>query len=301
MLLPRGRTAHSRFKIPIEISETSICSIRRGTMLADVIQKTSLIIWDEAPMTHRRCFEALDRTLRYLLSEEEPANAIRPFGGKVVVLGGDFRQILPVVQKGSKTTIIDASITNSILWPHITLLSRNDLMQIDKDELDRFAKWVLDIGNGTIPATVKNDESEPSWVQIPDDLLIKTDGEKIPALINEVFPDLLNNHRNPEYLSCRAIVCPNNATVDDINSYVVNMIPGKEKEYFSCDTICKSCEHIQDYDLLYPTEFLNSINVNNFPNHRLVLKKGVTVMLLRNLNQSMGLCNGTRLLVDVLG
>lgn len=278
-------------------------------MLADVIQKTSLIIWDEAPMTHRRCFEALDRTLRYLLSEEEPANAIRPFGGKVVVLGGDFRQILPVVQKGSKTTIIDASITNSILWPHITLLSlktnmqllRNDLMQIDKDELDRFAKWVLDISNGTVPTTVKNNESEPSWVQIPDDLLIKTDGEKIPALINEVFPDLLNNHRNPEYLSCRAIVCPNNATVDDINSYVVNMIPGKEKEYFSCDTICKSCEHIQDYDLLYPTEFLNSINVNNFPNHRLVLKKGVTVMLLRNLNQSMGLCNGTRLLVDVLG
>lgn len=99
-------------------------------MLADVIQKTSLIIWDEAPMTHRRCFEALDRTLRYLLSEEEPANAIRPFGGKVVVLGGDFRQILPVIQKGSKTTIIDASITNSILWPHITLLSLKTNMQL---------------------------------------------------------------------------------------------------------------------------------------------------------------------------
>jgi hypothetical protein len=56
-----------------------------------------------------------------------------------------------------------------------------------------------------------------------------------------------------------------------------------------------------DFDVLYPTEFLNSINVNNFPIHKLVLKRGVIVMLLRNLNQTMGLCNGTRLLVTRLG
>jgi hypothetical protein len=79
------------------------------------------------------------------------------------------------------------------------------------------------------------------------------------------------------------------------------MIPTEPKEYLSCDTISKSCDHMPDFDILYPPEFLNSINVNNFPAHRLVLKKGVTVMLLRNLNQSMGLCNGTRLLVVSLG
>lgn len=50
-----------------------------------------------------------------------------------------------------------------------------------------------------------------------------------------------------------------------------------------------------------PPEFLNSINVTNFPTHNLVLKEGVVVMLLRNLNQSVGLCNGTRLLVACLG
>jgi ATP-dependent DNA helicase PIF1 len=53
--------------------------------------------------------------------------------------------------------------------------------------------------------------------------------------------------------------------------------------------------------VLYPTEFLNSISANSFPNHKLVLKKGVIVMLLRNLNQTMGLCNGTRLLVTEHG
>jgi ATP-dependent DNA helicase PIF1 len=70
-------------------------------MLAELIQVSSLIVWDEVPMTHRHCFEALDRTMHDTLSEDEPANAIIPFGGKVVVLGGIFHQILPVVRKGS--------------------------------------------------------------------------------------------------------------------------------------------------------------------------------------------------------
>jgi ATP-dependent DNA helicase PIF1 len=54
-------------------------------------------------------------------------------------------------------------------------------------------------------------------------------------------------------------------------------------------------------DLLYPIEFLNSIDGNNFPQHKLLLKKGVPIMLLRNLNQSEGLCNGTRLIITALG
>ena len=101
LLLPKGRTAHSRFKIPFDITDASTCSVKRGTMLAELLQVTALIIWDEAPMTHRRCFEALDTTMRDILSEHNPANAILPFGGKPIVLGGDFRQILPVLRKGS--------------------------------------------------------------------------------------------------------------------------------------------------------------------------------------------------------
>lgn len=309
LLLPRGRTAHSRFKIPIEINENSICTIKRGTMLAELIEKTSLIIWDEAPMTHRRCFEALDRTLRDLLSEHTPSNSIVPFGGKVVVLGGDFRQILPVIRKGSRASIVDASITNSPLWHHVVLLRLTvnmRLLQGDIDEkhhenLKNFSDWVLALGDGRLPAARMADECEPTWVDIPDDLLIKTSGDKIKAIIDEVFPDFLNCYTDHSYLATRAIVCPNNSTVDHINDCVVAMIPTEPKEYLSCDTISKSCEHMPDFDMLYPTEFLNSISVNNFPTHRLVLKKGVTIMLLRNLNQSMGLCNGTRLLVVSLG
>jgi len=71
LLLPNGRTAHSRFRIPIDLDELSICDIKRGTKLADLIVKTDLIIWDEALMTNRQCFEALDRSLRDILSEKQ--------------------------------------------------------------------------------------------------------------------------------------------------------------------------------------------------------------------------------------
>lgn len=309
LLLPRGRTAHSRFKIPFDLNDATTCSVKRGTMLAELIQVAALIIWDEAPMTHRRCFEALDTTMRDILSEHDPAKSIVPFGGKPVVLGGDFRQILPVVRKGSRSAIVGASITNSRLWQHVVLLRLHTNMRLlnpsleesERDELERFSNWVLAIGDGTAPAERKGDEREASWVTIPDDLLIHTDGDKIAAIVSEVYPDFLMNHNNPEYLASRAIVCPNNITVDEINDFIVSLIPGDSVHYLSCDTISKSSEHIPDFDVLYPTEFLNSINVNNFPCHKLVLKKGVIVMLLRNLNQNMGLCNGTRLLVTELG
>jgi hypothetical protein len=308
LLLPKGRTAHSRFKIPFDLNETGICNVKRGTMLAKLIKVSTLIIWDEAPMTHRHYFEALDRTLRDILSEGKPANAIIPFGGKLV-LGGDFHQILPVVRKGSRSIVVNASVTSSKLWQHVSVLKLCVNMRLHDPSLDatqgakieQFADWFLSIGDGMIPAKRKGEEHEPSWIAIPDDLLIHTDGNKTAALVAEIFPDFIMNYNSPEYLATRAIICPNNQDVDAINDYIVNLVPGDNVQYPSCDTISKSSEHIPDFDVLYPTEFLNSINANSFPNHRPVLKKGVIVMLLRNLNQTMGLCNGTRLLVTELG
>ena len=156
----------------------------------------------------------------------------------------------------------------------------------ERGELEQFSNWVLAIGDGTVPAERKGEECEASWVTIPDDLLIHTDGDKIIALVSEVYLNLLENYKVSEYLALRAIVCPNNQTVDEINEYIVSMLPGDSVDYLSCDTISKSSEHIPDFDVLYPTEFLNSIDASNFPCHRIVLKKGVIVMLLRNLNQT---------------
>jgi hypothetical protein len=67
-----------------------MCHIKRGTFLADLILEFSLIIWDEAPMTHRHCFESLDRSMCDILGQVNTSNFDRIFGGKIVLLGGDF-------------------------------------------------------------------------------------------------------------------------------------------------------------------------------------------------------------------
>ncbi|XP_074358165.1 uncharacterized protein LOC141697602 [Apium graveolens] len=116
LLLPNGRTTHSRFRIPLDVAVESTCEIKHGTQLAELLQKTSFIIWDEAPMTHRHCFEALDKSLRDILSTRYEDSRSKPFGGLIVVCGGDFRQILPVIPQGERADIIDASLNSSYFW-----------------------------------------------------------------------------------------------------------------------------------------------------------------------------------------
>lgn len=100
LLLPSRRTAHSRFKIPIDITNKSLGYIKKNTQLARLLSETTLITWDEAPMNDRKCFEALNKTLKDILDEPN-----LPFGGKSILLGGDFRQTLPIKPKGKKNGI----------------------------------------------------------------------------------------------------------------------------------------------------------------------------------------------------
>ena len=61
--LPGGRTSYFRFKIPLDITESSTCNIMHNSQLAELLTKTDLIIWDEVPMQHKYCFEAISRSL----------------------------------------------------------------------------------------------------------------------------------------------------------------------------------------------------------------------------------------------
>ncbi|XP_022841953.1 uncharacterized protein LOC111365646 [Olea europaea var. sylvestris] len=114
-LLPAGRTGHSRFKIPFQVSSDMRYSVSKQSSLGQLLQMTKLIVWDEAPMINRCAFEVLDKILKDITECE------LPFGGKVVVFGGDFRQVLPVVQRGTKDDIMKASLVffqiyNNILY-----------------------------------------------------------------------------------------------------------------------------------------------------------------------------------------
>ncbi|CAB4416163.1 unnamed protein product [Rhizophagus irregularis] len=94
----------------INLHEDSTCSVTHGSDLASLLKVARLIIWDEAPMTHRYAFEAVDRTLRDLMKTVDHLLEEKPFGGKVVVFERDFRQILPVVIKGTREEIVGASL-----------------------------------------------------------------------------------------------------------------------------------------------------------------------------------------------
>jgi len=90
LLLLGSKTAHSTFKIPIDLHDESTCNITQQMKVAELVRKADLIIWDEASMMHRRTFEAVDRTLRDLMQLDDTEVTKKIFGGKTVVLGGDF-------------------------------------------------------------------------------------------------------------------------------------------------------------------------------------------------------------------
>jgi ATP-dependent DNA helicase PIF1 len=112
--------------------------------------------------------------------------------------------------------------------------------------------------------------------------------------------NFLERYSDHNYLKERAILTPTNEVAELVNEYVLTMVPGEEREYLSCDSTGTSADGVRNIDVFYPVEVLNTIKVNNFPYHKLVLKKGVPIMLLRNISQSTGLCNGTRLVVTRL-
>ncbi|KAF5822849.1 putative DNA helicase [Helianthus annuus] len=305
LLLSRGRTAHSRFHIPINLNEDSVCHIKPNTEIANLLNEAKLIIWDEAPMVHKHAFEALDRTLKDVLSVRDSRNSEIPFGGKAIVFGGDFRHILPVVQNGSRQDIVHASLCSFYIWSSckVLKLTRNMRLSVGESssniqEIHEFAKWLLEVGEGN----VGDGNDGEATIEIPNDLLITDSTDPIQSLIDFVYPSVLDHFKYRDYFSERALLGPKNEVVHGINDRLLALFPGKEVEYLSSDSICPT-EEINDplHQDLYNPEVLNSVKVSGLPNHRLVLKLGVPVMLLRNIDQQNGLCNGTRLQITRLG
>jgi len=121
LLLEGGCTAHSRFKIPVaSFCGSSTCYVPLNSPQAALIRAAHLIVWDEAPMAHKHVFEVVNRTLQHVMGAVDPALKDMLFGGKVVVMGGDFRQILSMVPQGRRGQIVDASLKRSVvLWHRV--------------------------------------------------------------------------------------------------------------------------------------------------------------------------------------
>lgn len=287
LLLTGGKTVHSRFRLPLNIDESSMCTISKQTNLAELLKEAKIIIWDEAPMSHRFALEAINRTMQDLM------DCSSVFGGKTLLLSGDFRQILPVIPRGSISQIVDSCISKSELWRHFTVLklTRNMRLQYTFPQFD-FPKFLIQIGDGK---HLTHKLLEPEYFKMPHEFIIPTtkDSEKNRrSLIDFVYGDIKSQYNTNKYFSDRVILAPLCAIVNSLNSLIMKELPGPATVYRSIDSI----EETDGLDQsLHQIELLNSLNPNGMPPHLLELKVGSPLIVIRNLND--GLCNGTRIQV----
>uniref|UniRef100_A0A182PFC9 ATP-dependent DNA helicase n=1 Tax=Anopheles epiroticus TaxID=199890 RepID=A0A182PFC9_9DIPT len=298
LLLTGGKTVHSTFKLPLDLDDRSNCAIPKQSKLAELIRESTLIVWDEASMASRYALEAVDRTLQDLIGVR------RPFGGKVVLLSGDFRQILPTVPNGTAAQIINQCIKRSPLWQLFTQLRLRINMRVctatdrsHASDLQEFADFLLKIGEGRHDIFPGLD---PCFAKVPVGLVLPRTNQlqsSMRLLIDKVYPKLKRFYRDAIFFTDRAILSPFNDDVTTINNVVLDSIPEPVMEYRSYDTLVNSEEQ---ENMQLSSEFLNSLNISGIPLHRLCVKRYAPVLLLRNLNTDIGLCNGTRLqIVDM--
>ncbi|XP_074347409.1 uncharacterized protein LOC141686263 [Apium graveolens] len=303
-LLPGGRTAHSRFHIPLKLDHQSTTGIKHGTDIAELLHHTSLIIWDEAHMQHRYSFECVDRSLRDIMSSVDPGRSNEPFGGITVVFGGDFRQILPVILKATRAEVVGATLNASTLWDHcqVFLLKQNMRLYCgntaeQNKAIKDFSEWQLQVGNGKLDNSISGDNRSSVQFPVPEEYVVRCEDNPIQSLCDIVYPNFNQNLSSHSYLRSRAILTPTNVVVDDVNSVILDKIPGTTHTYLSQDSIEDANVEDNEFDDSFSVEYLNSLNMPCLPKHELKIKVGAAVMLMRNLNQILGLCNGTRMVV----
>ena len=112
-----------------------------------MLRDLHLIIIDEASMIPVHALRAIDLLLRDVM------NNGHSFGGKVIVLGGDFRQVLPVVRHATRSAIVESTLKHSPLWPLVKTLHLVQNMRARKEEKE-FTEWLLKVGNGTLHSEV---------------------------------------------------------------------------------------------------------------------------------------------------
>lgn len=260
MLLNGGTTAHSAFHLPIPCHETSSCNLSAADRWA--IERLSLIIYDECSMVHADVGNTVERTLRDIMHDQ------RPFGGKVVLWMGDFKQLPPVVRYGKGHNFTLQTCQWWSLVRHLTFTC--NWRAINNPVYTAFLEQV---GNGhvdyvTVPAGCKA-------VDYAD-------------LIDKVY----GTHFDPDH----QILALTLETCDEINRMCFARIPGDLTECPAADVFL-DC-HDRD---AFPSDYIASLSMKGAPPWMLQLKLGAKYMCIRNLDQTRGIINGTMLRLIAIG
>jgi hypothetical protein len=228
---------------------------------------------------------------------------------------GDFRQLLPVVRRGSRPDYVARCLRSSPLWLDGTIqirrLSENMRVRTmggqQASEAAEFSRWLLQLGDG-VPddATVSSGVREAvgaDWIRLPDRVCLPASTEpletQLETLLDRVFPDLENSMQDRDWLMSRCVLCSRNDISDRVNAAMTDRMSWSETtELLSADSVPPEDGGAGGS---VPEEFLNTRSPAGLPPHRLRLKEGMPVILLRNLNSRGGDCNGTRYTVKRIG
>nr|GEU69339.1 uncharacterized protein [Tanacetum cinerariifolium] len=168
---------------------------------------------------------------------------------KVVVLGGDFQKIIPVIPNAPRIVVVASAINKSlsildnckVFVLSINMRLRDPTIDVaHADEMMHFHNWLMSMGDGRLSCISLDDEDEATWITIPNDLLIRLVDNHIEAIMSNTYPDLPNRIQDIKYLKERCILNATNDVVDKINSHVLDSMSGEMHELFSADKICST-------------------------------------------------------------
>jgi ATP-dependent DNA helicase PIF1 len=257
-----------------------VSNIKVHSPRAELLRQASVIIIDEAPSGNKAVYSCIDDVLQLVTGKEIP------FGGKIVVLVGDFRQCCPVVPGGNRMQAVDASLRSSTLWP---LFSIEKLSIPIRNAADpEYAAFVDGIGDGEGPI-----------VQLPNLNITHSEEELLDFVWPQIFID------NPYAGSARCILAVTNKQVNVFNQKALSKLQRGFRTYLASDSILETTdtevENILEDAESSLLDYYSSHEISGFPQHSLILKIGCFCRLLRNMSIDIGLVKNTRVVVTGLG
>ena len=132
-------------------------------------------------MAHKHIFKAVEHLVTDCMSlnkavnqtENPTSNQKIEFGGKLVIFGGDFRQVLPVIARGNRSQIVNSTIKKNSFWKNTKMVKLTENMRIksaasndgvELSKLEEFSDFLLSVGEGKI---------KPFDKQVPDVIKLK--------------------------------------------------------------------------------------------------------------------------------
>ncbi|XP_065663191.1 ATP-dependent DNA helicase pif1-like [Hydra vulgaris] len=207
-LFTNGCTLHGLFQLRIPILDNSTCNVTPNSIHGYFLRQVSLFLLDGTSIIPKHALNAINRLLKDICN-----NSI-PFGGKIILFGGDFRQILPVVKREQPAEIVESCIECSLHWQWVQRFALTEIMRVQNGECE-FSQWLLKLGNGTIP--VKEENLFTGCIEIPNQCITREN----ESIVEKIFGDA----DQIDY-SKRVILTPTNVDLLSINEEVLERLPG---------------------------------------------------------------------------